>query len=138
MAEKSPHQNDSLRTLEEAIASLKNTMRSDKTKEFFTEARYQPYQYVSYKELLTIFGKEVNYDHVPSANRRLIKTHFLAYNQAFDNLWKYKYPILLSRLAYLACKSDFKQIEEERPQSSSTSCGSRQCPLSSLLHRNTT
>lgn len=108
MAEKSPQLTTSLRTLEEAIASLKNTMRSDKTKEFFSELGYEPYHYVTYKELLEIFGKEVNYDNVPSANRRLIKTHFSAYNQAFDNLWKYKYPILMSRLAYLACKSGLK------------------------------
>lgn len=126
MADKSPQSLREMRGLDDAIASLRNSMKSDRTKEFFTQAEFENYHYLSYKELIAIFGKQVNYDYVPSANRRLIRTHFLAYNQAFDNLWKYKYPILLARLGYLGCTNMLIQTRVKLHQCYCICFGSRE------------
>jgi len=86
----------------EALSQIEAAMYSDRMKEYFKGIPNSPWNYISYDEQLRIFGKHVSYDYLPEANKRIIRSHFLVHNAAFETLWKYKYGPLLLRLAYCA------------------------------------
>lgn len=53
-------------------------------------------QYVSYDELLRVYGCEVNYFNIPKVNKKLIYLHFQFYNKAYEQMWYYKWTPILS------------------------------------------
>lgn len=56
----------------------------------------QAVQYVSYEELLKIYGCEINYFNTPKINKKLTYLHFQYYNSCYEQMWYYKWtPVLM-------------------------------------------
>ena len=79
-------------------------MKEDRLTEFYSREEFENAHMIGYLEQMRIFGKIVDYNYLLEANRKLLKSHFLFYNAAFDSLWQYKYSILALRCLYLAGK----------------------------------
>lgn len=84
-----------------SVKALDESLAEDSLAAFYAREELEPAHMISYAEQLQIFGKVVDYNYVIEANRRLLQSHFVLYNAAFDSLWKYKYLLLVARCVYL-------------------------------------
>lgn len=88
--------------IDRARRKLEEDMTSDRLTQFYADSGLEPAQMIGYLEQIKIFDKETDFSYLLEANRKLLRSHFLFYNAAFDSLWKYKYSILVLRCLFLA------------------------------------